>query len=114
MIKEGDVVLFNFPQTDLAKGKLRPALILRKLTGERDDWLLCMITSLKPERERELTEKITKDGEDFKSSGLKTDSLIRIDRLAIVNRSILLGKIGAISEKRLEHITEKLCRWIKP
>ena len=114
MIKEGDIVLFNFPQTDLGKGKLRPALILRKLTGERNDWLLCMITSLKPERERELVDKITEEDEDFRSSGLKTDSLIRIDRLAVVNKSILLGKIGEISEKRLEKIKEKLCRWIKP
>ena len=114
MIKEGDIVLFKFPKTDLDKGKLRPALVLRKLPGERNDWLLCMITSFKSERERELTDKIAEDDEDFKTSGLKTDSLIRIDRLAVVNRSILLGKIGEISEKRLEKIKERLCRWIKP
>ena len=114
MIKEGDVVLFRFPQTDLEKGKLRPALILRRLSGNRDDWLLCMITSSKFERERELTDKITEDDKDFKSSGLKTSSLIRIDRLAVVNRSILLGKIGEISENRLERIKDRLCKWIKP
>jgi len=114
MIKEGDIVLFRFPQTNLGRGKLRPALILRKLSGNRDDWLLCMITSFKLERERELTDKITEDDEDFKSSGLKTNSLIRIDRLAVVNRSILLGKIGEISEKRLERIKERLCKWINP
>jgi len=87
---------------------------LRKLSGDRNDWLLCMITSFKTERERELTEKITEYDEDFKSSGLKSNSLIRIDRLAVVNKSIILGKIGEISEKRLERIKEKLCRWIRP
>lgn len=41
----GQVVLFRFPHTDLGAGKLRPALLLNKLPGERDDWLICMISS---------------------------------------------------------------------
>ena len=36
----GEIVLFNFPQTNLAFGKLRPALLLGKLPGPYDDWLL--------------------------------------------------------------------------
>jgi mRNA interferase MazF len=35
--KAGQVVVFRFPQTDLAEGKLRPALLLGKLLGEYDD-----------------------------------------------------------------------------
>jgi len=34
MIKEGDIVLFKFPQTDLEEGKLRPALVLRDTCQE--------------------------------------------------------------------------------
>lgn len=34
MVKEGHVVLFRFPQTDLKEGKLRPALVIKKLPGE--------------------------------------------------------------------------------
>jgi mRNA interferase MazF len=41
----GDVILFRFPQVDLNEGKLRPALLLGKLPGEYDDWLICMISS---------------------------------------------------------------------
>ena len=40
MVKEGHVVLFRFPQTDLKEGKLRPALVIKKLPGEYDDWLI--------------------------------------------------------------------------
>jgi len=47
MIQAGNIVLFRFPQTDQSRGKLRPALILRKLPGLYDDWLICMIS---PER----------------------------------------------------------------
>ena len=37
MIQERHVVLFQFPQTDLAHTKLRPALVIRQLPGAYDD-----------------------------------------------------------------------------
>ena len=37
MIREGHVVLFRFPQTDQSRGKLRPALVVRKLPGQRGE-----------------------------------------------------------------------------
>ena len=45
MIAEGQTVLFRFPQTDQQEGKLRPALVIRRVPGQYDDWLVCMITS---------------------------------------------------------------------
>ena len=45
MISAGQVVLFKFPQTDQKEVKLRPALVLRKLPGIFNDWLVCMISS---------------------------------------------------------------------
>ena len=39
MKQAGQVVLFRFPHADLEEGKLRPALLLRRLPGEYDDWL---------------------------------------------------------------------------
>lgn len=41
----GQVVLFKFPQTDLTQGKPRPALLIGKLPGQYDDWLICMIST---------------------------------------------------------------------
>jgi mRNA interferase MazF len=38
VIQEGQIVLFRFPLTDQIPGKLRPALVLRKLPGTYDDW----------------------------------------------------------------------------
>jgi len=40
MKQPGQIVLFRFPQTDLAVGKLRPALLLGRLPGGYDDWLI--------------------------------------------------------------------------
>ena len=45
MKQAGQIVVFRFPQTDLEEGKLRPALLLGRLPGEYDDWLICMISS---------------------------------------------------------------------
>lgn len=45
MISEGDILLFRFPQSDLGAGKLRPALLLKEISGEFDDWLVCMIST---------------------------------------------------------------------
>lgn len=45
MKQAGQIVLFRFPQTNLEEGKLRPALLLGKLPGPYDDWLICMISS---------------------------------------------------------------------
>jgi hypothetical protein len=39
----GAVVLVSFPFSDLSASKLRPAFVLTG--GQRDDWLLCQITS---------------------------------------------------------------------
>ncbi|MCQ3979115.1 MAG: hypothetical protein DPW09_37315 [Anaerolineae bacterium] len=33
MKKSGQVILFQFPQTNMAQGKLRPAILLGKLPG---------------------------------------------------------------------------------
>jgi len=35
MIREGQVVLFKFPYADQIEGKVRPALVIRKVVGLR-------------------------------------------------------------------------------
>lgn len=40
MITEGQVVLIKFPQTNQTGENLRPALVLRKLPGKFNDWLM--------------------------------------------------------------------------
>ena len=67
MIREGQVVLFKFPQTNQSTGKLRPALILRKLPGHYDDWLICMVSSQLTQQIPEFDEFIDTGDEDVKS-----------------------------------------------
>lgn len=113
MIQEGHIVLFRFPQTNQTVGKLRPALVLRRLPGAYDDWLICMLSSQLSHQIPEFDEVIKEKDVDFEQSGLKSSSLIRICRLAVVNKTVLLGSIGRIGTERLELIKNKLVNWIK-
>jgi mRNA interferase MazF len=112
MIQEGQIVLFRFPYADRKEAKLRPALVIRQLPGAYEDWLICMITSQLSQEVSSLDEIISKEDNDFASSGLKFDSVLRIGRLAVVNKTILVGAIGEISTDRLTRIKNRLSDWL--
>ena len=113
MKRAGQIVLFNFPQTDLGIGKSRPALLLAQLPGNYDDWLICMISSNLNQYVEGFDEIINEDSPDFVRSGLRTASVIRTTRLAVVSGEILIGTIGEISPDRLMRLKNNLGDWIK-
>lgn len=112
MKKAGQVVVFRFPQTDLEEGKLRPALLLGKLPGNYNDWLICMISSQPHQYIAGFDEIVQENDIDFVESGLKVTSVIRVGRLAVVSGEILLGAIGQVSVERLRHIKKNLSDWL--
>ncbi|MGB5596542.1 MAG: type II toxin-antitoxin system PemK/MazF family toxin, partial [Crocosphaera sp.] len=88
----GQIVLFKFPKTNLATGKLRPALLIKKLPYGYKDWLACMISSNIKQQIIQLDEIIAFKDSDFLQTGLKSESVIKVSRLAVVSENILLGK----------------------
>jgi mRNA interferase MazF len=112
MKQAGQIILFRFPQADLEEGKLRPALLLGKLPGDYDDWLICMISSQIRHYIPQFDELIQEHDSDFAQSGLKVASVIRVGRLAVVEGKVLLGAPGQISPERLQRIKNHLAEWI--
>ena len=112
MKEAGQVVVFRFPQTDLEEGKLRPALLLSKLPGNYDDWLICMISSQTHQSITGFDEIVQENDDDFGESGLKVASVIRVGRLAVVSGEILIGAIGQISSERLGRVKKHLADWL--
>ena len=110
--KSGQIVLFKFPQTDLAVGKSRPSLLIAPVPSSFDDWLVCMI-STQIRQAITVDEIISPTDVDFSQSGLKTESVFRLTRLAVVSESIFLGTIGEISASRLIKIKKRLANWIE-
>jgi mRNA interferase MazF len=50
---------------------------------------------------------------DFQISGLKSASVIRVGRLAVVAADMLLGAIGDINNDRLRRIGQNIAAWVK-
>ena len=110
--KPGQVVLFPFPQTDLGKGKMRPALLLASLPSTYNDWLVCMMSSKTRQSISGIDELIAAGDSDFGLSGLKSETVIRLTRIAVVSDTIFTGTIGEIATERLERLKTNLARWI--
>jgi mRNA-degrading endonuclease toxin of MazEF toxin-antitoxin module len=112
MKEAGQVVVFRFPQTDLEEGKFRPALLLGKLPGNYDDWLICMVSSQTRQYIDGFDEIVRENDNDFGESGLKVTSVIRVGRLAVVSGDILIGAIGQVSKERLGKVKKHLSDWL--
>ncbi len=111
-MQEGQIVLVPFPYIESNEIKFRPAVLLKKLPNDYEDWLVCMITTKLHQEIKNLDITINQDDTDYKDSGLKQKSLIRVSRLAVVNKSQLPGVLGNVSEERLKTIKINLLNWI--
>jgi hypothetical protein len=61
----------------------------------------------------EVDEFMQVSDQDFTQSGLHGESIIRVERPAVVEEVSLLGEIGSISPERLERIKSHLANWVK-
>jgi mRNA interferase MazF len=96
-MKPGDIVLIRFPQTDLAVGKLRPALVIAISPGHHTDLLLALITSRTSQPVPQFDEIIDPSDADYATTGLKVRSAVRLARLATVETSAINARLGHVS-----------------
>lgn len=99
-MQKGDIVLIPFPFTDLTGNKLRPAIVLIETTF---DFTVCFITTQLAWRDS--TDMLIYPNPD---NGIKKTSLLRISKLATIDKSLSLGKIGCLSNSELENLNDKL------
>lgn len=83
----GNVVLIRFPRTDLQTGKLRPALVVASTPGRYADLLLALVSSSTFQAIPEFDEIIDPSDSDHNATGLKVRSVVRLARLATVERN---------------------------
>lgn len=102
---KGKIVLVPFPFTDLTTSKLRPAVIIYE--GEQDV-ILAFISSKIPEKLSDAEVLITKEHKSFRNTGLKVDSIIRLDKIATIHKELILGEIGEIDSELRREVNEKL------
>jgi mRNA interferase MazF len=100
---KGDIVVFQFPFSDIEESKKRPALVAANTTDE--NLILCQITSQKrPDPDLIM---ITKT--DFKIGSLKQDSFIRPTILFSIHNSKIDYKVGNLKPEKVKIIEKKFC-----
>lgn len=97
---KGDIVLINFPFTDLSGSRLRPAVIL--IEGMADI-TVCFITT-----RFHWQEATDVQLEPSPSNGLKHTSLIRTAKLATLDKSMARGLLGKLAPSEMIELDKKL------
>ncbi len=97
-----DIVMMEFPFSDLSSAKVRPALVVAELAGE--DAIFCMITT-SPYSERL---SIPIDTTDFEEGSLFMPSYIRPTRLFTAHNSLVTHRMGRIGELKMAKVREAL------
>lgn len=103
MYTVGTIVLVPFPFTDLTAAKLRPALIISS-QPEAEDLIVAFITSKTAGHAGIGQYKLSSTEQEFIYTGLKTDSVVRFDKLITLNKQVILGELGAVSAKLLQQM----------
>jgi mRNA interferase MazF len=99
-MKKGDIVLIPFPFTDLSGTKLRPALVLAVSSA---DITVAFITTRMGWRDDTDVELVADP-----ITGIKKPSLIRPAKLATIDKTIAIGKIGSVPLDILNQVNTSL------
>lgn len=98
----GQVVLANFPFSNLEGVKLRPCLVIG--IAEFNDVALCQITSKRYQSRR----AVALTNNDFKEGSIVTNSFIRPDKIATLDKSMVRRTLGNVSDAKLAEIKHAL------
>ena len=104
---KGDIVVLEFPFSNLIKLKRRPSLVIKVPKG--DDLIVCQITGTSYEKSTEIPLK----REDFYKGNLKVESYIRLDKIFSIEKSLIKYKIGSLKQEKFNEIINKICFFLK-
>ncbi len=102
---KGKIVLVPFPFTDLTSSKLRPALVINE---NEYDVILAFISSKIPTTLSISDILLTRTHTGFTATGLKGDSVIKLDKIATVIKKLVVAELGEVNEALKNDINEKL------
>lgn len=100
---KGTIVLIPFPFTDLSGQKVRPALVLHDNKGG-EDCIVSFISSHLGDKSGKFEVKAVQSVQN----GLKSDSIIKVDKIATLQKKIVLGELGTLESPLLAEVNVKL------
>jgi len=94
-LSRGDVVLTQFPFTDLTGASLRPALVVSP--GQIGEDVVLVAISSVVRGSRVPTDYVVNTGDpEFPLTGLRVTSVLRLHKLATVERVVIVRRLGRI------------------
>lgn len=99
-MNKGDIILIPFPFTDLSGNKLRPAIVL--FSNEYDVTISFITTQIKWKEPTDI------DLIPALQNGIKRPSIIRLSKIATVDRSLIVGKLGELQIQEIQELNIKL------
>jgi mRNA interferase MazF len=111
MLKQKDIVLIPIPFTDLASQKKRPAIIIScdKYNETNEDIVVVALTS--NIENRDFTVTLTNN--DLENGTLKATSMIRVDKIYTLNKSIVIRTFGRVKPDILIKIKDLILELIE-
>ena len=109
MFERGKIILVPFPFTDLSSQKVRPAVILSANVPHAKDVIVAFVSSVVDTQLRShilVSETVSK----FEMTGLKKSSVIRCDKIATLDRRIVLGELGTLPPTLMKQVNVGLRR----
>src|ERR1051325_11052063 len=104
----GTIVLTPFPFTDLSGNKLRPALVVTPTNRFGNDVVLAFISSNRARTLNATDLQIENTHPEFAKTGLKVSSVIRLEKLVTIDRSIIRGALGKLPSALQGSVDAKL------
>jgi mRNA interferase MazF len=102
---KGKIVVVPFPFTNLSSTKRRPALVLHET---KYDIVVAYISSIMPSSISPEEVLIPKTRSSFVGTGLLSDSVIMLDKLATVVKSLIIRILGEVDNDLMAEINPKL------
>lgn len=104
-IHPGDLWVVDIPFTDGTASKKRPVLVL---WVDGNDAIVVAVTSISPRTSTD----VALDG--WRESGLRVSSAVRLSRLDCLEQSLLVFRLGHVSEGDAQRLKEVWAAQIKP
>ena len=98
ILKKFDIVLVDFPFSDLTKAKKRPALVINSLEGENA--ILCQITT----KRRNIQKYEIMLSKESCTGDIRFNSFIYVDMIFTLHKSLIYKKIGEVNSLKVKEI----------
>lgn len=109
MMKIGDIILIPFPFAEQTNRKVRPAVVITETADKYKDLVVSAISSVVPNTISHREIILMSD----KTNNLRSDSVIKVDRIVTLKREDKIANLGKLSLKELSEFKKILSEIIE-